>query len=69
MICGYGMLPVDERACDLLLNSTNKSAEIVVSSGGRTEEIVSKFRDNRFERAVAADCSRFEAWVANARAV
>ena len=64
VICGYGMLPIDEKACELLLDSPNKSAEIIVSCGGRSDEIVSKFRDNRFERAVVADYLRFEDWVA-----
>jgi hypothetical protein len=64
VICGYGMLPIDEKACELLLDSPNKSAEIIVSCGRRSDEIVSKFRDKRFERAVVADYLRFEDWVA-----
>jgi hypothetical protein len=34
VLCGYSLLPVDKRACDLLLNEPGKETHITVISGG-----------------------------------
>jgi hypothetical protein len=62
-ICGYGMLPVDERARELLLKAPKKDAEIVVGSGGDTERIVREYREAGYPRASAATEVIFENWV------
>ena len=63
-ICGYSMLRVDERACDVLLNEPNKDAQIIVMSGKRrTGEIVEEYQDLGYKGAVAAKELYFEDWV------
>jgi len=63
VICGYGMLEVDERARELLLNAPKKDAEIVVGSGGRTAQIVGEYRKAGYHRASPATEVMFEKWV------
>jgi hypothetical protein len=65
VICGYSLLPVDERARNLLLNTPRKGAEIVVSSGENTERIVNEYREAGYARAVASDQVLFQEWVAS----
>jgi hypothetical protein len=62
-ICGYGMLPVDRRACELLLESPKKHAEVVVSSGVGTNGIVARYQEAGYTRAVPAEQVMFEKWV------
>lgn len=64
VICGYSLLPIDERAHKLLLNAPKKDAEIVVASGGHTGRIVKEYLDAGYARAVAAEEVLFDKWVA-----
>jgi len=65
VICGYSLLPVDERARRLLLNDPKKDAEIVVASGEDTERIVRDYREAGYARAVAAEEVLFQNWAAS----
>jgi hypothetical protein len=65
VICGYSLLPVDERAHDLLLNGPRKDAEILVASGDDTKRILSDYKDGGYAHARAADEVFFEKWVAH----
>jgi hypothetical protein len=63
-ICGYGMLPIDERAHVMLLAAPSKNAEIVVVSGERrTKEIVDEYQRRGYTGAVASEAAHFEDWV------
>jgi hypothetical protein len=64
VICGYSLNQVDERARNLLLNAPEKSADIVVASGGDTESIVKEYRGAGYAGAVAAEEFLFHGWVA-----
>ncbi len=66
VMCGYSLLPVDERARKLLLNAPKKDAEIVVGSGEDTERIVREYREAGYAMAAAADEVLFQRWVAKA---
>jgi hypothetical protein len=65
VICGYSLLPVDERARTLLLTAPKKNAEIVVASGEDTERIAQDYREGGYARAAAADEVFFQRWVAS----
>jgi len=65
VICGYSLLPVDERARKLLLTAPRKDAEIVVASGDDTERIVRDYREAGYARAATADEVFFQRWVAS----
>jgi len=64
VLCGYSLLPIDERARRLLLKAPGTDAEIVVASGGDTERIVREYRDAGYARAAAAEDVLFDKWVA-----
>lgn len=64
VICGYSLNQVDNRACQLLLKSPKKSAEIVIASGMDTERIVSEYREAGYAKATAAKEVKFHEWVA-----
>lgn len=63
VLCGYSLLPVDDRACDLLLNATNRGSSIVVVSGGDGQRITNTFRDAGFQNVECYSSGYFEAWV------
>jgi hypothetical protein len=65
VICGYSLLPVDERASKLLLNAPKKDAEIVIASGEDTERIARNYREAGYAGAMAADEVFFQKWVAS----
>ena len=65
VICGYSLLPVDDRARKLLLNAPRKGAEVIVASGEDTERIVRDYREAGYARAVPADEVLFQRWVAS----
>ena len=44
VLCGYSLLPVDERARDLLLRIPDRRTEVMVVSGSQSERIASDFR-------------------------
>jgi hypothetical protein len=63
-ICGYSMLPVDERAHNMLLEAPSKNAEIVVVSGEkRGKEIVEEYQSRGYKLAETAEAFHFEDWV------
>lgn len=63
VICGYSLLPVDERARKLLLDAPRKQADIVVASGDDTERIVREYRGAGYSRAIPAEEVLFQKWV------
>ena len=62
-ICGYGLLPVDERACRLLLEG-QLSASVEVCCGDDTARVVQKLRDCG-RNARSAEHVLFQDWVAS----
>jgi hypothetical protein len=48
VLCGYSLLPVDERARDLLLRVPDRHAEVTVISGSQSERIASDFKTAGF---------------------
>lgn len=63
ILCGYSLLSVDQRACDLLLNKSGKNAHITVISGSQSRRIASDFRDAGFQNVDAFENESFEDWV------
>lgn len=63
VLCGYSLLPVDERACDLLLSATSKDSSVVVVSGGDGQRITKTFKDAGFQNTECYSSGYFEAWV------
>ncbi len=63
VLCGYSLLPVDERACDLLLNTPRKETSVTVVSGRDGERINSSFRSAGFQNVSFYQAGYFEAWV------
>jgi hypothetical protein len=64
VICGYSLNPVDKR--ELLLEAPRKEFDVIVASGEDTEQIVRRFREKGYARAVASDEVLFQQWVARA---
>ena len=69
VICGYSLNPVDDRARKLLLEVPQKNAQIVVASGegegtGSTSWVVGEFQKAGYSRAIPAEESLFQNWVA-----
>lgn len=67
VICGYSLLPIDERARNLLLNELKlrKDAEIEVASGQDSDRIANDYRDAGYAKAVVADEVLFQRWVSS----
>ena len=65
VICGYSLLPVDERARKLLLNAPKKDAEIVIASGDDTDRIVKEYQKAGYGRVMPAGEVLFQEWVAS----
>jgi hypothetical protein len=63
VLCGYSLLPVDQRACDLLLKEPRKETHITVISGDQSGRIVAEFRHAGFQNVEAFDNGFFEDWV------
>jgi hypothetical protein len=63
VLCGYSLLPVDKRACDLLLNEPRRETHITVISGGQSERIACDFRGAGFQNVDAHEAGFFEDWV------
>ena len=63
VLCGYSMLSVDERACDLLLKAPRKDARVVVISGSAGTRIVQTFRSAGFKNVDCYNSGHFETWV------
>ena len=63
VVCGYSLLPVDERACDLILETPNKRIPVTIVSGDQSDRIASGFRKHGFRSVRAEQGSLFEEWV------
>ena len=63
VLCGYSLLPVDGRACALLLNEPEKDTDITVVSGAQNDRIASDFRDAGFQNVHTFESGYFEDWV------
>jgi hypothetical protein len=67
VICRYSLLPVDERACDLLLNAPPKESTIVVVSGRDGKRIGKTLTDAGFQNTECHDSGYFETWLGSAK--
>lgn len=65
VLCGYSLLPVDQRACELLLSEPSKDAKVVVVSGSQGERISNDFRTAGFQNLECYGDGYFETWVAD----
>lgn len=63
VICGYSMLSVDKRACDLILKNTSKKATIRIVSGSQGERIAGDFRNAGYNIVSFDSVGYFEEWV------
>lgn len=63
IVCGYSLLPVDRRACDLLLTVPRKQTHITIVSGDQSGRIASDFRDAGFQDVETFENGFFEDWV------
>jgi hypothetical protein len=63
VICGYSLLPVDERACNLLLKRPPKDASVEVISGSQTERIANDFSAAGFSDVRAFKGGYFKDWL------
>ena len=68
VICGYSLLSVDERACNLLLTVPRKESTIVVVSGCDGKRIGETFRDAGFQNTECHESRYFEAWLESTKA-
>jgi hypothetical protein len=64
VLCGYSLLPVDQRACDLLLGGPNKTSTVIVVSGSDGQRIATNFHAAGFQSVECYDGGYFETWVA-----
>jgi hypothetical protein len=63
VVCGYGMLPVDKQACEMILEDSNKEAKVEIVSGSRGKRIADDFRNAGFEDVSFDPVGYFEEWV------
>jgi hypothetical protein len=63
VVCGYSLLPVDERARDLLLNRPPKNTPIEIIAGSQTERIVGDFRTAGFADVRGFQGGYFRDWL------
>jgi hypothetical protein len=62
VLCGYSLLPVDQRACDLLLRTPRKGTLIEIVSGQQTERIAQDFKNAGFTNVAAFQGGYFADW-------
>jgi hypothetical protein len=67
VVCGYSLLPVDERACNLLLKRPLRGTPVEVISGSQSERIANDFKRAGFADVKAFKGGYFREWL-NARA-
>lgn len=67
ILCGYSLLPVDERACDLLLRNAGKETHVLVVSGSQSGRIADDFRSAGFRSVGTFEGGHFEDWVQQAQ--
>ena len=63
VVCGYSLLPVDQRARDLLLKEPRKEAHIEVVSGNQTKRIANDFRNAGFSSVETFRAGYFKDWL------
>ena len=63
VVCGYSLLAVDQRACELLLKTPKKETHITIISGDQNERIASDFRTAGFHSVQVFPGGRFEDWI------
>ena len=63
VVCGYGMLPVDKQACDMILRDSSKEAKVEIVCGSRGQRIADDFRDAGFKDVSFDPVGYFEEWV------
>jgi hypothetical protein len=63
VLCGYSLLPVDQRACTLLLNEPSKEARITVVSGDQSPRIATDLGAAGFQNVNVFENGYFEDWV------
>lgn len=66
VLCGYSLLPVDERACDLLLQKPRKETHVLIVSGSQSGRIADDYRTAGFRNVGTFKGGRFEDWVQQA---
>jgi hypothetical protein len=66
VLCGYSLLPVDERACDLLLQKPRKETHVLVVSGSQSARIADGIRTAGFRNVWTFKGGYFEDWVQQA---
>lgn len=62
VLCGYNLLPVDERACDLILHVADTNIPVTVISGDQSDRIAGDFRRNGFRNVCSEQNQFFENW-------
>ncbi len=63
VVCGYSMLPVDERARNMILNSPNKKTKIEIVCGSQGKRIADDFRNAGYRDVFFDATGYFEEWV------
>lgn len=63
VICGYSMVAADQRACETILGTPDKSVEVEIISGNQGEHIAARFRDEGFMNVSCDKRGYFEDWV------
>jgi hypothetical protein len=63
VVCGYSMLPADERACDMILRNSNKEAKVEIVCGSQGKRIADDFRKAGFKDVCFDPVGYFEEWV------
>jgi hypothetical protein len=65
VICGYSLLPVDERACHLLTQGPKKQTHVEIVSGTQTSRIANDFRNSGFRNVAGFSNGYFNDWLAS----
>lgn len=63
IICGYGMMPADNRACDMILNAPCKKVPVQIISGNQSEQIAREFKKAGYTNVSTHPTGYFEDWV------
>jgi hypothetical protein len=63
VICGYSMLSVDKRACDMILKNTNQQASVEIVCGSQGKRIADDFRNAGYKDVSFDAVGHFEEWV------
>jgi hypothetical protein len=63
VICGYGMAPADNRACDMILRSPNTKVKVEIVCGSQGKRVENDFRNAGYENVIVDAKGYFEDWV------